>query len=220
MSPAAYEINGQQVAPEQFYQVACDPHRSVVVEACAGAGKTWMLVSRILRALLDGVPPNQILAITFTKKAAGEMRERLHHWLRDFAKGSDADRERELLIRGVPRDRLAELAPRLQSLYAQWLEDGKGVDIGVFVNSDSKQYPTTDVRVAFNASSNDTLDGVSVRTYNTGAIDRLAVFSNSLVNNSRYGLRVLQDVPGGITRFTQEQNTFSGNALGSISSNL
>ena len=59
---------------ERFYAVACDPRRSVVVEACAGAGKTWMLVSRILRALLDGAPPHEILAITFTRKAAGEMR--------------------------------------------------------------------------------------------------------------------------------------------------
>ena len=41
----------------EFYAVACDPRRSVVVEACAGAGKTWMLVSRILRALLDGAEP-------------------------------------------------------------------------------------------------------------------------------------------------------------------
>lgn len=129
MKQAAYEINGELVDSEAFYQVACDPHRSVVVEACAGAGKTWMLVSRILRALLDGVPPNQILAITFTKKAAGEMRERLHDWLRTFAKGTDAQREAELRIRGVPAHRMAELAPRLQSLYAQWLADGRGVDI-------------------------------------------------------------------------------------------
>ena len=40
-------------------RVACDPRRSVVVEACAGAGKTWMLVSRILRALLDGAQPQR-----------------------------------------------------------------------------------------------------------------------------------------------------------------
>ena len=39
---------------ERFYAIACDPRRSVAVEACAGAGKTWMLVSRILRALLAG----------------------------------------------------------------------------------------------------------------------------------------------------------------------
>lgn len=74
---AAYRVDGVEVDDTTFYAVACDPQRSVVVEACAGAGKTWMLVSRILRALLDGVDPEQILAITFTRKAAGEMQGRL-----------------------------------------------------------------------------------------------------------------------------------------------
>ena len=73
MTLAAYEINGQPATREAFYAIACDPRRSVAVEACAGAGKTWMLVSRILRALLDGVnakddalklQPHEILAIT------------------------------------------------------------------------------------------------------------------------------------------------------------
>jgi len=48
----AYEHNGERISRERFYAIACDPRRSVAVEACAGAGKTWMLVSRILRALL------------------------------------------------------------------------------------------------------------------------------------------------------------------------
>ena len=85
MIPAAYRINGAQVAREAFYALACDPARSIAVEACAGAGKTWMLVSRILRALLDGCAPQDILAITFTKKAAGEMRDRLNAELRRWA---------------------------------------------------------------------------------------------------------------------------------------
>jgi len=98
----AYRADGQPVAREQFYALACDPRRSVVVEACAGAGKTWMLVSRIVRALLDGAQPQEILAITFTKKAAGEMRERLDGWLRDFAAlaTSDAMRLEALVDRG------------------------------------------------------------------------------------------------------------------------
>ncbi|WP_290866789.1 exodeoxyribonuclease V subunit beta [Aquabacterium sp.] len=129
MNQAAYEINGQLAPRERFYEVACDPQRSVVVEACAGAGKTWMLVSRILRALLDGVPAHQILAITFTKKAAGEMRERLHGWLREFAHTSDAQRATELRLRGVPPERVAELVPRLAALHGEWLEAGRGVDI-------------------------------------------------------------------------------------------
>src|SRR5688500_12985672 len=81
LAALAYEHNGARVSRDRFYAIACDPRRSVAVEACAGAGKTWMLVSRILRALLAGAKPHEILAITFTKKAAGEMRQRLHEWL-------------------------------------------------------------------------------------------------------------------------------------------
>jgi ATP-dependent helicase/nuclease subunit A len=129
MSQAAYEVNGAVVSSDRFYQVACDPARSVVVEACAGAGKTWMLVSRILRALLDGVPPQQILAITFTKKAAGEMRERLHGWLREFASATPERRAFELRIRGVSPEQVDTLAPKLSELYTRWLDEGRGVDI-------------------------------------------------------------------------------------------
>src|SRR6478735_11671306 len=96
MKNAAYTIDGQTVALELFYRVACDPARSCVVEACAGAGKTWMLVSRILRALLAGAKPQEIVAITFTRKAAGEMRQRLNEWLHEFAAATPQQRVQAL----------------------------------------------------------------------------------------------------------------------------
>lgn len=129
MSTSAYELDGRPVEPVRFYEVACDPQRSVVVEACAGAGKTWMLVSRIVRAWLEGTPPQQILAITFTRKAAGEMRERLHEWLTAFAAMDEAGRMQELRIRGVPEAMLAARAPRLAQLHHEWMEEGRGVEI-------------------------------------------------------------------------------------------
>ncbi len=70
--------------------IALNPQHSVVVEACAGSGKTWLLVSRILRLLLAGVRPSEILAITFTRKAAQEMQARLHEWLHLLATQDDA----------------------------------------------------------------------------------------------------------------------------------
>lgn len=65
--------------------IALDPQRSVSVAASAGSGKTWQLVSRIVRLLLDGADPGGILALTFTRKAAAEMRERVELRLRELA---------------------------------------------------------------------------------------------------------------------------------------
>lgn len=130
----AYRAGGAEVPREAFYAIACDPQRSVVVEACAGAGKTWMLVSRILRALLEGAQPQEILAITFTRKAAGEMRERLAEWLAEFSatEASDAQRHAALAQRGVPAPRCAELAARLATLQRTLLEAGRTVEIRTF----------------------------------------------------------------------------------------
>ena len=73
----------------EFRRRACDPRSSVVVEACAGSGKTWLLVGRIVCALLAGTAPGQILAITFTRRAAQEMRVRLMKDLQELALADD-----------------------------------------------------------------------------------------------------------------------------------
>ncbi len=134
MTRAAYQANGQPVERAAFYALACDPQRSVVVEACAGAGKTWMLVSRILRALLEGTAPHEILAITFTRKAAGEMRDRLGEWLREFGAPHTPEvvRIEALVQRGVPAARAALLAPKLEALQARVLREGRAVQISTF----------------------------------------------------------------------------------------
>ena len=55
------------------------PGKSINVIAAAGTGKTWIIISKILRLLLDGVSPEKITAITFTKKSSAEMMERLNN---------------------------------------------------------------------------------------------------------------------------------------------
>ncbi len=132
MTNAAYEHNGQPVSREAFYAIACDPARSVAVEACAGAGKTWMLVSRMLRALLGGAAPHEILAITFTKKAAGEMRQRLQEWLEEFVQAPPDRLVAELIARGVAPQAALDQRPALQGLYRQLLDSGRPVQIRTF----------------------------------------------------------------------------------------
>src|SRR3984885_7284195 len=64
---------------------ASDPAASAFVSANAGSGKTHVLVQRVIRLLLVGVPPEKILCLTFTKAAAANMAERvfstLGHWV-------------------------------------------------------------------------------------------------------------------------------------------
>ncbi|KJC61795.1 helicase UvrD [Bradyrhizobium sp. LTSPM299] len=77
---------------------ASDPKASTFVSANAGSGKTHVLVQRVIRLLLNGVPPEKILCITFTKAAAANMAERvfttLGHWVTlDDAALDDAIRD-------------------------------------------------------------------------------------------------------------------------------
>src|SRR5262245_24299040 len=85
---------------------AVDPSQNVVLEASAGTGKTRVLVERYVNLLRAGVDPDHILAITFTRKAAAEMRERIVERLREASRLSAADlaRWREL------KDHLGDIA--------------------------------------------------------------------------------------------------------------
>jgi ATP-dependent helicase/nuclease subunit A len=84
---------------------AVDPRFNVALEASAGTGKTRILVNRYVNLLKAGVDPGEILALTFTRKAAAEMRERIVATLRDAASRGEFPRERWRQL----RDRTADV---------------------------------------------------------------------------------------------------------------
>lgn len=112
---------------------ALDPARSVVVEACAGSGKTWLLASRIVRLLLAGVAPGEILAITFTRKATREIEARVIGWLRQLAMEKDAAIDNFLAERGLVADAAdSTLRQAARGLYERVLAAQPGLAVNTF----------------------------------------------------------------------------------------
>ncbi|HEY2776245.1 MAG TPA: UvrD-helicase domain-containing protein [Candidatus Binatia bacterium] len=117
----------EQVPDDAATRERClDPTRSFIVQAPAGSGKTGLLVLRFLALLARVDEPEAVLAITFSRKAAAEMRHRIETALLD-AQISDAPpptsehdrRRRELALAVLERDRekqwnLAKSPSRLQ----------------------------------------------------------------------------------------------------------
>ena len=85
---------------------AVDPRFNVALEASAGTGKTRVLVDRYVNLLRAGVDPSNILAITFTRKAATEMRERIMTTLRAAGERGEIPAARWRAL----RDRTADIA--------------------------------------------------------------------------------------------------------------
>lgn len=86
---------------------AISPDQSFIVQAPAGSGKTEILTQRFLRLLSTVSAPEQIIALTFTRKAANEMRERILRAMQQVASGAQATSPHQEKTYALARNALA-----------------------------------------------------------------------------------------------------------------
>ena len=116
-------MNGVIDAPARA--AAIDPTRSFCVSAPAGSGKTELLIQRYLSLLPRVRRPEQVLAITFTRKAAAEMRERVMTALQSAREGTPCDSPHQQVTRSLAEqalqaDERLRLAPAARCLPLQY----------------------------------------------------------------------------------------------------
>jgi len=107
---------------------ASDPAASAFVSANAGSGKTHVLVQRVIRLLLEGVPPEKILCITFTKAAAANMAERVFSTLGHWVTLGDEALDAAIREAGIPHVH-AKLRKAARKLFACALETPGGLKV-------------------------------------------------------------------------------------------
>ena len=92
-------------------------NHSLIIEASAGSGKTYQLVNRLIQLLINGANPANIVAITFTRKAATEMQARLQDRLCELATNDEETAKKNLKDSGIS-DSTANLS-KARYLYEQ-----------------------------------------------------------------------------------------------------
>ncbi len=107
MTPAANRLEEDRQARQQALEIA-----SFIVEAPAGAGKTELLTQRYLRLLAVVEHPEEVLALTFTNKAATEMRDRILGSLERAARGEVPEQPHKRLTCDLANEVLAHDAAR------------------------------------------------------------------------------------------------------------
>ncbi len=94
-----------------------DRRANVAVRAAAGTGKTWLLTSRLMVLLMQGVAPASILAITFTRKAAAEIQRRVNERVLAMVTADDQQLTTQLEALGV--DNSARNVQRARALFEE-----------------------------------------------------------------------------------------------------
>jgi len=120
---------------------AARPDRSTWLSANAGSGKTRVLTDRVARLLLEGVEPQNILCLTYTKAAASEMQNRLFKRLGGWAMLDEPSLRAELSELGA--ERIPDLATA-RTLFARAIETPGGLKIQTihsFCSSILRRFP-------------------------------------------------------------------------------
>lgn len=108
---------------------AARPDASTWLAANAGSGKTRVLTDRVARLLLDGVQPQHILCLTYTKAAASEMQNRLFKRLGEWAMLGDERLLKQLTDLGVHGVITSERLGQARTLFARAIETPGGLKI-------------------------------------------------------------------------------------------
>lgn len=108
---------------------AARPDQSTWLAANAGSGKTRVLTDRVARLLLDGVLPEHILCLTYTKAAATEMQNRLFKRLGGWAMLDQDSLRTELDQLGVEKDLSPDFLRDARTLFARAIETPGGLRI-------------------------------------------------------------------------------------------
>ncbi len=109
--------------------LAARPDKSTWVSANAGSGKTRVLTDRVARLLLDGVAPQRVLCLTYTKAAATEMQNRLFRRLGAWAMLDDATLTKQLLDLGLDHALDSAALNAARTLFARAIETPGGLKI-------------------------------------------------------------------------------------------
>ncbi|WP_425040000.1 double-strand break repair helicase AddA [Primorskyibacter sp. S187A] len=123
---------------------AARPDASTWLAANAGSGKTRVLTDRVARLLLDGVPPEHILCLTYTKAAASEMQNRLFQRLGEWAMLEDVSLRSALGELGLTSTIDADTLANARSLFARAIETPGGLKIQTihaFCSSILRRFP-------------------------------------------------------------------------------
>ena len=192
---------------------AADPELNTWLSANAGSGKTRVLTDRVARLLLNGVDPQNILCLTYTKAAASEMQNRLFKRLGAWSMLEDDALARDLSLLGEDQNSSLNATRNARRLFARAIETPGGLKIQTihsFCANILRQFPLEAGvspqfkeldEAAAKQLRNETLDSISEADDNDAlrnlivnhAVSDLDGLTASIASNRKHFLEPLDD---------------------------